>query len=154
MVNNWKIILPTGLIFGAGLLAGGLTINRIDRCKAVASRQAVPSTGNSTVAAQIRREPGGMDQHRIEFMRTVSSNLNLTAEQRVCVDNTLREGQECIRKLWEDFNPKTRDVLNNCRTKIIADLTPEQRDEFNQMMKRAVRKPEDAATNHPPGDVK
>ena len=154
MVNNWKIILPTCVIFGAGLLAGGLTINRIDRCKAVTSRQTVPPVVNGNVAAQIRREPGAMDQHRIEFMRTVSSNLNLTAEQRVCVDNTLREGQECIRKLWDDFNPKTREVLNNCRSKIIADLTPEQRDQFNQMMKRAVRKPEDAATNHPPGDVK
>jgi Spy/CpxP family protein refolding chaperone len=154
MVNNWKIILPTCVIFGAGLLAGGLTINRIDRCNGVTSRQVVPTVANSTVAAQIRREPGGMDQHRIEFMRTVSSNLNLTAEQRVCVDKTLREGQECIEKLWKEFNPKTREVLNNCRSKIIADLTPEQRDQFNQMMKRAVRKPEDSATNRPTGEVR
>jgi hypothetical protein len=156
-VNSWKIIFPTIVIFGVGVVTGALLIKQFDnklegKSKPVA---ASPVLTNSLSNMQVRREPpAGMDQRRIDFMRNVSSNLNLSAEQRIHVDDILHDGQERIRKLWDDFNPKTREELNDVRSKIVAQLAPEQKLKFDELLKRPARKPDESSTNRPPREIK
>jgi DNA-directed RNA polymerase beta subunit len=153
-VNNWKIIFATVVIFGAGIVAGALLVDHANRDKVKRPKQ-VAVSGNSTnstsVGASVRRDlPPAMEQRRIDFMRNVSSNLNLSTEQREHVDDILHEGQERIKKIWEPYAAKMREEMNDVREKIHAELTPGQKKRFDELMKRPPRKPDDASTNRPP----
>ncbi len=149
-MNNWKIIFATVVIFGAGIVAGALLVEQLNQNKGKHPRQDVGMV-ISTNGPSVRRDLSpGMEQRRIDFMRNVSSNLNLSTEQREHVDDILHEGQERIKKIWEPYAAKMREEMNDVREKIHAELTPDQKKRFDELMKRPSRKPDDASTNRPP----
>jgi Spy/CpxP family protein refolding chaperone len=129
MVNTWKIILATVVIFGAGVITGGLLVDHASRAKAKPPREFQVS----------------LEQRRIEFLLNATRELKLSPEQRQRIEHLVRESQERTRKLWEQVGPEMRKELAEVREKIREELTPPQRKRFEELMKRQqLRRAEEA----------
>jgi len=125
-VNSWKVILATMVIFGTGVVTGGLLV----RFTGVPIAQRQP-------AGQPRPAPpfsaGGM---RLDFLRRVSKDLNLTPGQRDRINEIFRESQERTKKLMEPVSPQLRDEVRRTRAEFVGVLTPEQRTQFAELAKQ------------------
>ena len=141
-MNSWKIILATIVIFGVGVITGGLLVNHVDQSKTDDSKTVLansPSTSVVTNQPPRRESMVGMEQRRLEFMGKVSHELNLSPEQKTNIDTIVHDQQEQIKKIWEPvweaISPKLREQMTNAHDEIVAELTPEQRLKFEDLMK-------------------
>ena len=132
------------LIFGTGVVTGGLLVRNSERIRqphqpknAAVGRpaQPIPSFSASGV--------------RIEFLRRMERDLNLSPEQHERIDGILAESQERTRKLMEPVAPQLREELQKTRERFRAALTPSQREVFDTMLKQQQR-PRDRDQRHPP----
>jgi len=114
-VNAWKVILATIVIFAAGAFTG-----------AVVMRHADPG----------RFGAGGM---RMEFLRRMERDLDLTPEQRERVDKILKEGQEHTRKAMEPVAPAVHAELQRTKDEFRSVLTPAQQARFDELLRRPPR---------------
>ena len=132
-MNNWKVIFATVVIFGAGVLTGGLLVNYVQHShpkglrKSVAeTRSATPSQGAHPADTTKPRLPELLSK---QFLQRLEEGLQLTAAQHDAIQKSLTEGQNQIRKVMQDS-----------RLEIRALLTPEQQKQFDELMKRPSRK--------------
>jgi hypothetical protein len=128
-VNSWKVILATMVIFGAGVITGGLLVRHTGGGKP--GRSFRPSSTNA--AAQNFNQA---QMQRMEFLIRANRELELTPEQRERIERILREGQEKTRKLWEGVAPEMRKELQLVRERIKVELTSEQRKRFEELLRR------------------
>lgn len=154
MVNTWKIILVTVVIFGAGVVTGGLVARQANHLSAKQLRALATASqpGHWTPPLQeFPRRPEqelklNIDQRRIEFLLNASRELKLSPEQRERIESLIRESQERTRQLWERVGPQMRRELTEVKEKIREELTPQQRKRFEELMKRQqARRAEEAA---------
>jgi len=144
MVNVWKIILATVVIFGAGVITGGLLVTHSDRAKLrqIRARQAVnqPPQWTPPLREFPRRAEKelqvSLEQRRMEFLLNVTRELKLSPEQRGHIERLVHESQERTRQLWERVGPQMRKELTEVREKIREELTPQQRKRFEELMRR------------------
>jgi Spy/CpxP family protein refolding chaperone len=141
-VNHWKVILATVVIFGAGVLTGALVVRYIPAD--YGSRHQHGAPGGS---------PGGM---RLEFLRRMQRDFDLTPEQRERIDKLLKQSQERTRKIMEPVSPLLHQELQRAKTEFREALTPEQQVRFDELLKQQQRfrelhrpavRPEPALTN-------
>ena len=150
MVSTWRVVLATTVIFGAGVIVGGVLISHPDRVKERHRRP--PGAGLPSWHPQ-RKDFGQsasrelqptLDGRRMDFVLGVHRELNLTPEQRERIEKIVREGQEQTKTLWEGIAPKLRKEMQDVKDKIRAELTPEQEARFEELLKqRSPRKPEE-----------
>lgn len=124
-MKNWKVILATLVIFGAGVLSGALGTQLVRR----QPEPPKPAFG-----------PGGPGPERFDFIRRWGDRLDLTAEQRDKIDRLVRESQERVRALWEPVGPKIQEETRSVRTRIEEILTPDQRAKFEEMSRDRFRR--------------
>jgi uncharacterized membrane protein len=148
-VNNWKVIptivLATVLIFGAGVFTGGMLVDYVKqnhphsgmKHPAPVSPTNAPTTG-STAAFRPIRPPEVLSK---DFLQRLDADLHLDKEERDTIQKIIGEGQNEMRKVLQDTRLEIREVL-----------TQEQRDQFDELMKRPFHKPI-FATNTPPAAV-
>jgi Spy/CpxP family protein refolding chaperone len=122
-VNTWKVIFATIVIFGAGVLTGGLLVKY--------SVQTPPRPHANRAVQPI--SAGGI---RIEFLRRVERDLNLTADQREQIDKVLAASQERSKKIMEPVQPKIREELQQTKEQFRAVLNPEQKIRFDELLKQ------------------
>jgi Spy/CpxP family protein refolding chaperone len=130
------------VIFGAGVITGGLVVRQADRI--------APDFVRRNASFQ-RRPPasslpeGGIVQghvQRMEFLNRVQRELNLDPDQRVRIEKIISDGQVRTRELWEPAAKQMRQEMQQAREKIRGELTPEQRLRFEELLKqRPPRKP-------------
>jgi hypothetical protein len=129
-VNTWKVILATMLIFGSGVITGGLLVRKSERVR-------TPRTGQNLAVRQVQPgSPGGM---RLELLRRMERDLDLSPEQRELADKIIKESQERTRKIMEPVSPQMRDELQLTKERFRAVLTPEQRLRFDELSKQPQR---------------
>jgi hypothetical protein len=132
-VNTWKVILATMVIFGAGVVTGGLLVRQTQRARL--HQPANPP-------AMLRQLPlgtaGGM---RLEFLRRLNRELELTQEQRERIDRILREGQERSRRLMEPVSPRLREEIQRTMEDFRAVLNRAQRERFEELLKQHQQRP-------------
>jgi Spy/CpxP family protein refolding chaperone len=126
-VNTWKVIFATVVIFGAGVVTGGLLVKY-----SAVQTPARPQHGQTNRPVQ-PISAGGM---RIEFLRRVERDLNLTPDQREQVDRILAASQERSKKIMEPVTPKIREELQQTREQFRAVLSPEQKIHFDELLKQ------------------
>jgi hypothetical protein len=133
-VNSWKIILATAVIFGCGVVTGGLLVNYIEH--------AYP---------EIRRPFAGPRPQILneQFVEQLNTALQLTPEQREKIGKIIADGQERNRDLWKLVSPQFRGVMQDVHQRIRAVLTPEQRKQFEELMKQFSPRRLPAPTNVP-----
>jgi Spy/CpxP family protein refolding chaperone len=114
-VNAWKVILATMVIFAAGALTGALLVR---------------------LPAHPRQGPGGT---RLEFLRRVERELDLTPEERERIEKILKESQEQTRKIMEPVSPALQAQMQKTKEEFRQALTPEQQGRFDQLLKHSQR---------------
>jgi Spy/CpxP family protein refolding chaperone len=134
-VKEWKVILATLVIFGAGVVTGGLLVHQTQR---PAGRPFPMFGGGQSQPGQ----PGQFGQRvppneqRTEFLRHITRQLELTPEQRGKVETILSESQQRTKNLWEPVAAKMGAELRKTDDRIREVLTPEQQRKFDEMRAR------------------
>lgn len=144
-MNNWKVIFASVVIFGAGVITGGLLVNHVQHCsgKAVHGKPAALAEARPQATNQPPHSPDGNKPVRPaeilskQFLQQLDTQLSLTSGQRAAIQKIIGERQTQIRKVVQDARREIREVL-----------TPEQREQFDELVKRSVRRP-NAGTNGP-----
>jgi len=131
------------LIFGTGVVTGGLLVRNSERIHTHQSK-------NPNVSHPPPVPAFSANGIRIEFLRRMERDLNLSAEQHERIDGILKESQERTRKLMEPVAPELRDELQKAKDRFRAVLTPPQQEAFDTMLKQQQR-PRDQ--RHPGGRV-
>ncbi len=108
-MNSWKVILATVVIFGAGVLTGGLLVNHVDR-----EHGPMPASGRGNPRA--RRGSGrrireivpaaSPEMWRRDFVGHLDEALKLTPEQHAAISKIIAEGQERNREIWTNVARK------------------------------------------------
>lgn len=148
-MNFWKVILATVVIFGAGVFTGGLLVNNVQRQHGGKSRRPETVATNSismsnlvSSASQATNQPAG--KQRLpeilskQFLQRLDEELHLAQEQREGIQKIITDGQNLMRKTMMD-----------ARLEIREQLTPEQRAQFDELLKRPARHNSNS-TNAPP----
>ena len=121
-MNSWKVILATVVIFGTGVLTGGLLVNYVDHGHWNLPRSRSP------------------EMWRRDFLEHLDKALKLTPAQHDAIKKVITEGQGGMRHEMERIHQQIR-----------AELTPDQQKRFEKMLKRFApqRPPRDNAPPDP-----
>jgi len=138
-VNTWRVILAALVIFGTGIVTGGLVVEQSARLRTPPSRP-----GPVAVRPAQSTSAGGM---RLEFLRHIERDLNLTADQRERIGKLISESQERTRKLMEPVAPQLRQEMVHTKEAFRAVLTPQQAARFDELLKQQQHPREQ---HHPP----
>lgn len=125
-MNTWKVIFATVIIFGAGVVTGGLLV-KYSALQTPSPRQHPQGNRVQPISA------GGI---RIEFLRRIERELNLTADQHEQVDKILTASQERSKKIMEPIQPKIREELQQTREQFRAVLNSDQKLRFDELLKQ------------------
>ena len=156
-MNNWKVILATVVIFGAGVLTGGLLVDYVSHShqksphRPSASAGTRPATNNAAQARlpEIPRPPLAEKMGK-QFVQQLNDTLQLTPEQRSRIEKIIAEGRDRNREIWTNVAPKMRAVMEEVNQQIREELTPQQVKPFEEMLKHPAHRP--AGTNAPPAN--
>jgi Spy/CpxP family protein refolding chaperone len=121
VVSAWKAILAAVVIFFAGAATGGL----VARLRQDRSHLHPPVA--VTIAGPVMR---------MEFLKRIEKQLNLTPTQREHIEGLLRDSQERMKTLWEPIAPKARAEFDQVRERILAELTPAQQSKFEELSRQ------------------
>lgn len=163
----WKIILATLVIFGTGVITGGLLVGVADgmrgyRPHGPARNAHLPQA--TTPAPAVSNTPHERDprmtlplgvpprrQFPKDFLERLDRELKLTPDQRKQIDQVIDEGQKHTKEIWERIAPEVRQEMKNSREQILNLLSPEQKTRFEELMKPRGNKParEAQPTNSP-----
>lgn len=117
----WKVILATIVIFAAGAFMGGMLV------KALTPRSQSPVP------------PHLLQQH---FQARLKKELNLSGDQTNRIDKIFAESAANMKILWDLIGPEVEAEKRDVRGKIRGDLTPEQREKFEQLLKQPPHRPD------------
>jgi Spy/CpxP family protein refolding chaperone len=147
-VNYWKVILATVVIFGAGVLTGGLLVNYVDHSHHGNLHRPQTMVGVSS-QTNSPAQPGALDfpmprlakEMGRQFVQQLNNTLHLTPEQRVKIEKIIADGQERNHEIWTNTAPKMRAVMQEVDQQIREELTPEQQKPFEELLKHPPRRP-------------
>jgi Spy/CpxP family protein refolding chaperone len=154
-VNYWKVILATVVIFGAGVLTGGLLVHYVDHLSLENSHGSPFYSVNHLAANHTQPRPQDFPMPRFpremakQFVQQLNDTLKLTPEQRGKIEQIIADGQERNREIWTNVAPKMRAVIQEVNQQIRAELTPEQLKPFEELLKHPSRRLP-PGTNTPP----
>ena len=126
-MNTWKAIFAAIVIFGAGVVTGGVLIWRLQSNPPTGARP-----GSEPGPSAQAPSPGGM---RWEFLRRAQRELDLTPDQREQVDKILKDSQERTRKLMEPISSEFHAESKRAKEEFRAVLTPQQQIRFDELVK-------------------
>jgi hypothetical protein len=158
-VNSWKVIpaivFATVLIFGAGVFTGGILVDYLRHAHQRAAAEAAAAAAakhtpaasqtNSVASANVAAGPAKPIKPpeilTTDFLKRLDGEMHLSKEEHDAILKIICDGQNEMRKVVQDARLEIRDVL-----------TAEQREQFDELMKRPFRKPL-FNTNAPPSIV-
>jgi hypothetical protein len=137
-VNNWKVIFATAVIFGAGVVTGGLLVNYVTyshpknnpRRPAATAETHSPATNQPPRTAEAAKPPRLPEILSKPFLQQLDESLHLAPDQHETVQKIINDGQNLMRKVVQDARLEIREVL-----------TPQQRKQFDDLVKRPFHKP-------------
>ena len=136
-MNNWKVIFATAVIFGAGVVTGGLLVNYVTYShpktiprRPAALAEARPATNQPTHLAEAAKPPRLPEILSRPFLQRLDEDLRLVPDQHESVQKIINDGQNLMRKVVQDARLEIREVL-----------TPQQRKQFDEMVKRPFHRP-------------
>jgi hypothetical protein len=161
-VNTWKVIFATLVIFGAGVLTGGLLVSYSDRAMhrpllrrdaaVEAQREHVVATNAGTLREN-RLPPPWPVPLRKDFLDRLDRELKITPAQRERIEKIIAEGQDETREIWRQIEPDMHDAWTEVRERIRDELRPDQQAQFEKLLRqrpRNAQRPSDKSTNAPP----
>jgi hypothetical protein len=141
--SSWKVILATIVIFGAGVFTGGFLVNQVQHPRRARQLPPIASSTNSitnTNATDIAFAdlPGPLRAEILnrQFVGQLSNRLDLTPEQSEKIQKIIAQAQQNSRDLWKLAAPQFQVLWRDTRQQIRDTLTPEQRKQFEQLLKQ------------------
>ena len=143
-MNSWKVILATIVIYGAGVVTGGLLVNHVHHSylrnpkrteMAPPTNSISPTNGQNQVASKPLRQPEILNR---QFLQRLDAELHLTPDQHDAIQKIITDGQDLMHK-----------TILDARLEIREQLTPEQRIQFDVMVKRPPRHTPNSTTAPP-----
>lgn len=147
-MNAWKIVLATLVIFVAGIITGAALVkfaqNRGGRMNPrpqpefnQPNNPGRPENPNRSNESEFGNQPGQQPSLlNRQFVLGLDRQLKLTSEQRDKVEKLMAEGQERIRQMRSNLEPEMRKEMQGVNERIKSILTPEQRQQFERIMKQ------------------
>jgi hypothetical protein len=144
-MNSWKIILAIVVIFGAGVLTGGLLVNYEEQSHPKDIQhppdEVIPHPqANNRDLDQPRPQdlprPRPPEMLGKQFVQQLDKALHLTAEQHAAIAKIVADGQERNHEIWTNVAPQMHKVLQDVRQQIREQLTPDQTKKFEELVKR------------------
>ena len=141
-MNNWKVIptivFSTVLIFGAGVFTGGILVDYVKQSRPRSALKphapSAPLTNSifSTIPtnASTARPPRPPEILSKDFLQRLDGDLHLSKDEHEAIQKIIADGQNQIRKVVQDARLEIREVL-----------TVDQRQQFDELMKRPFHKP-------------
>ena len=136
-MNNWKVIFATVVIFGAGVVTGGLLVNYVTYSHPrnnfrhlTATAEVHPPATNQLPHLADAPKPRLPEVLSKQFLQRLDEELHLSPEEREAIQKIINDGQNQMRKVIQDARLEIREVL-----------TPEQRKDFDELVKRPFHKP-------------
>lgn len=136
MVIPWKVVGAALVIFGAGVISGG-----------VATRLYQNYSKPPPFRPPEGPRPPWVGQ-RMDFLRHMKDSLGLSPEQAERIDRLIKESQQRTRELWEPIAPKFQAEMERLKAAVDAELTPEQRAKAAELQKRRLSR---LREDRPPG---
>ena len=127
-MSPWKVILATLAIFIAGLITGSVMVKTLVR--PVQSHAAAPPN-------PMMLQPGPI---REEFVRRMTEELELTPEQKEKILHIVHESQERTKLLYSLIGDDVREEMRQTRNSIRQQLTADQANKFDDMLRRRQRR--------------
>ncbi len=134
-MNTWKVILATLVIFGTGVLTGGLLVTyshsvlRPPRKPSFADAQrGIAAATNAPAVRENRQSPPPNAPFRKDFVDRLNRELKLSPEQREHIERIVTEGQERTKELW-------RIEWVAARQRIRMELKPDQQIHFEELLR-------------------
>lgn len=157
-MNTWKVILATLVIFGTGVVTGGLLVthservkqrqawqqNRIDRNRQPRAEirepnQPPPVDVSSPATGPAGRQPNATSllpaMLRMDLLQRMERQMDLTTGQREKIEEILREGQEQTRQIMEPVHGELQKQVRATRERIRGVLTDDQQRQFDELMR-------------------
>ena len=126
-MNAWKPILAALVIFAAGVVTGGLTIQLREPRPAPVPVEKTP----------VRKVPAMPREAQLrELSRRMQAELDLAPEQRDRIEAIIHDSQERMKTVRDEVGKKIGEEFREMRLKIRGELTPEQRKKFTEIMKQ------------------
>ena len=126
MVNAWKPILAALVIFAAGVVTGGLTVQ-------IRQPRPPPNPGGN---APIKKVPAMPREAQLrELSRRMQAELDLAPEQRDRIEAIVRDSQERMKAVRDEVGKKIGEEFREMLRKIRGELSPDQRRQFAEIMK-------------------
>ena len=151
-MNSWKVIWAAVVIFGAGVLTGGLLVSCVDRSPLqnvrlpfVGARLHLQTGGHDQLRSEEFPRPRSPEMWKKEFVERLDNALKPTPAQHDAIQKIITEGQEQNRQIWTNVAPKMRQEMERVHQRIRAELTPNQQKKFEALTKQF-------APRHPPRD--
>jgi Spy/CpxP family protein refolding chaperone len=148
-VNSWNVILATIIIFGAGVITGGLLVSHVDHVAHPLQAHHTPSPKPPGANNDQDDLPGPLRAQLLnkQFVDQLNDTLGLTPQQRQQIQKIITQGQQNMHDLWKLVGPQFQLVWRDTRQQIRQVLTPEQRKQFEALMKQ---QRQHSSTNAPP----
>lgn len=124
-MSPWKVILATIVIFAAGVITGGVLVNRVQRPER-------PGPLPPFARPQQEMMPTPWFARR-EFLDRMDQHLNLNRDQYERIAAILQQSQDRTRKIMHRVGPEIQDELRQVRRDIRNELTPEQAKKFEEL---------------------
>lgn len=115
-MKRWQAIFAAVVLFLTGAVSGGLATKLYLLNTSQPASRPAPASPQAPWAAQ-----------RMDFLRRVSSRLDLTPDQKLRLDKIIEASQERMRQLWEPVAPQAQAEFQQVRTQMEALLTEPQR---------------------------
>ena len=154
-MNYWKVILATIVIFGAGVLTGGLLVNFVEHSHSKAAHHPVaadvhpPATNPPPHAVELSPKLRPLEILPDGFLKQLSDDLQLAPDQLDKIKKIIAEGQEQNHGAWTNCMAQMRKVMQDTRHQIREQLTPAQQKQFEDMLKQFRSPRKQNGTNAP-----
>lgn len=138
-MSVWKVILATLVIFGAGVITGGLFVNRMHVNAPVAAAAADESNRhplNPWMAPQLHTNaPPRSVKIKEDFLSRFGTQLGLTSEQRMRIEQILSDSQKRTKEISDSVAPYVREEVRHTRELIRNELTSQQLQRYDEIFR-------------------
>jgi hypothetical protein len=157
-VNPWKLILATVIIFGAGVIMGGLLVFATQPKAKPAHHAPSVSAVTNRPPAVVRPVVEVLNVHQPEilsqqFLAQLDDNLQLNPAQSDAIHKIIACGQEQNRVIWTNCAAQTRQVLQEVKQHIQEQLSADQKKKFEKLLKQMHPAAHHGETNSVPNHV-
>ncbi len=138
-MNEWKVIFATVLIFGTGVIAGGLLVNYTDvshlKITQAAPNQVdvtnyIPQIVSNSLAKSTNAPRARLPEILTkQFVDRLEKDLQLTLGQRADIEKIIADGQDDARKAFQN-------IRQDARQKIREKLTDPQKKQFDELFRQ------------------